>query len=405
VEEFSMTQSNNAAREVVFVSACRTAIGSFGGSLSSFAPTELGAIVTREAVKRAGVNADHVGHVVFGHVINTQPADMYLARVAAIQAGLNESIPALTVNRLCGSGLQAVVSAAQALMLGDCEVAVAGGAESMSRAPYALPSARWGARMGDTVAVDMLNGALSDPFNKVHMGMTAERVAKHVDISREQQDALAVESHARATRAISEGRFKEQIVPVEIKVKRQTVLFDTDEHARSDVTQDNLAKLRPVFDANGSVTAGNASGINDGAAAVVMASADYARKNGLRTMGRLVGYAHAGVEPMLMGLGPVPAVKKLLEKTGVALDQVDVIEANEAFAAQACAVAKQLGFDPAKTNPNGSGIALGHPVGATGAILCVKALHELHRIGGRYALVTMCIGGGQGIAALIERTE
>jgi acetyl-CoA C-acetyltransferase len=391
-------------REVVVVSGVRTAIGTFGGSLKEVPPTQLAATVVREAVARAGVAPDSVGHVVFGHVINTEPRDMYLARVAAIEGGLPDHVPALTLNRLCGSGLQAVVSAAQSILLGDADVAVAGGAECMSRGPYVLPAGRWGQRMGDMKAQDMMVGALHDPFHRIHMGVTAENVAKQFGISRQTQDEAAVESHRRAMKAIGEGRFKSQIVPVEIPGRKGPTVFDTDEHARGDVTLEGLGKLKPVFaKEDGSVTAGNASGINDGAAALVLMEKSAAIKAGRKPMARLVAYAHAGVDPKIMGIGPVPATRKALEKAGLKLEQIDVIEANEAFAAQACAVAKELGMDPAKLNPNGSGISLGHPVGATGAIITVKALYELERIGGRYALVTMCIGGGQGIAAIFER--
>jgi acetyl-CoA C-acetyltransferase len=341
---------------------------------------------------------------VFGHVINTEPRDMYLARVAAIEGGLPDHVPALTLNRLCGSGLQAVVSAAQSILLGDADVAVAGGAECMSRGPYVLPAGRWGQRMGDMKAQDMMVGALHDPFHRIHMGVTAENVAKQFGISRQTQDEAAVESHRRAMKAIGEGRFKSQIVPVEIPGRKGPTVFDTDEHARGDVTLEGLGKLKPVFaKEDGSVTAGNASGINDGAAALVLMEKSAAIKAGRKPMARLVAYAHAGVDPKIMGIGPVPATRMALEKAGLKLEQIDVIEANEAFAAQACAVAKELGMDAAKLNPNGSGISLGHPVGATGAIITVKALYELERIGGRYALVTMCIGGGQGIAAIFER--
>ena len=391
-------------REVVVVSGVRTAIGTFGGSLKEVPPTQLAATVVREAVARAGVAPDSVGHVVFGHVINTEPRDMYLARVATIEGGLPDHVPALTLNRLCGSGLQAVVSAAQSILLCDADVAVAGGAECMSRGPYVLPAGRWGQRMGDMKAQDMMVGALHDPFHRIHMGVTAENVAKQFGISRQTQDEAAVESHRRAMKAIGEGRFKSQIVPVEIPGRKGPTVFDTDEHARGDVTLEGLGKLKPVFaKEDGSVTAGNASGINDGAAALVLMEKSAAIKAGRKPMARLVAYAHAGVDPKIMGIGPVPATRKALEKAGLKLEQIDVIEANEAFAAQACAVAKELGMDPAKLNPNGSGISLGHPVGATGAIITVKALYELERIGGRYALVTMCIGGGQGIAAIFER--
>ncbi|TWB46064.1 beta-ketothiolase BktB [Nitrospirillum pindoramense] len=388
--------------EVYIVSGVRTAIGDFGGALKDLTPGDLAAKVARAALDRAGVANEAVGHVVFGQVIPTEPRDAYLARVAGIGAGLPVEVPALTVNRLCGSGLQAVVSAAQGILLGDCDLAVAGGAESMSRAPYLLPDARWGSKMGDARVVDALNGTLSDPFDRSLMGVTAENVAERYGISRDEQDALALESHRRAARAQAEGRFTEQILPVEVTVKRQTVSFATDEHVRPDLTAADLAKLRTVFRKDGTVTAGNASGINDGAAALVLASGEAVRRLGLAPLARLVGYAHAGVEPAFMGLGPIPATRRLLARTGLSVADLAVIESNEAFAAQACAVARDLGFDPDRVNPNGSGISLGHPVGATGAINLVKAVYELRRIGGGRALVTMCIGGGQGIAALIE---
>ena len=391
-------------RDVVVVAGARTAIGSFGATLKDFSPSQLATIVTREVMTRAMLAGDDVGHVVFGNVIQTDARDMYLARVAAVDAGIAVDTPALTVNRLCGSGLQAIVSAAQGIMLGDYDVAIAGGAEIMSRAPFHLPSHRFGARMGNTQVIDMLLGSLHDPFHGIHMGVTAENVAAENAITREDQDHLAFLSHRRAAAAIEAGWFKEQIVPVPIKTRKGETVFDTDENPRADVSLEDLAKLRTVFQKeNGTVTAGNASSINDGAAAVVLMEAEEAKRRGARVLGRLVGYAHAGVDPRTMGIGPVPATRKLLAKTGITLDQLDVIEANEAFAAQACAVTRQLGLDPAKVNPNGSGISLGHPVGATGAIVTVKALYELERIGGRYALVTMCIGGGQGISAIFER--
>ncbi|MCQ8896226.1 acetyl-CoA C-acyltransferase family protein [Limnobacter humi] len=390
-------------REVVVVAGVRTAVGDFGGSLKDFSPTQMGAMVVKEVVARAGVSADQVGHVVFGHVVNSEPRDMYLARVAAIEGGLDKTTPALTLNRLCGSGLQAIVTAAQSIMLGDADVAIGGGAESMSRAPYILPAARWGARMGDMKGIDMMVGALHDPFHVIHMGVTAENVAKEFGISREEQDALAVLSHQRAANAIAKGYFKEQILPVEIKSKKGPVMFDTDEHVRGDATVEGMAKLRAVFQKDGTVTAGNASGLNDGAGAVLLMERGAAEKAGKKPMARLVSYANTGVEPTIMGIGPVSATKKALAKAGLTMADIDVVEANEAFAAQACAVTKELGMDPAKVNPNGSGISIGHPIGATGAIITVKALYELQRIGGRYALVTMCIGGGQGIAAIFER--
>ena len=391
-------------RDVVVVSAVRTAIGTFGGSLKDVPPIELGTTVVREALSRAQVNGADVGHVVFGHVVNTEPKDMYLSRVAAIQAGCGQETPAFNVNRLCGSGLQAIVSAAQSIQLGDCDVAIGGGAENMSRAPFASLNMRWGSRMGDTKMVDMMVGALHDPFQTIHMGVTAENIAKKWGITRDDQDALALESHLRAERATAQGRFKDQIVPVMLKTRKGEVAYATDEHFRTGATAEDFSKLKPVFiKENGTVTAGNASGINDAAAAVVLMDAQVAQQRGLKSMARLVAYAHAGVDPAYMGIGPVPATQKALAKAGLTVADLDVIEANEAFAAQACAVTRDLGLDPAKVNPNGSGISLGHPIGATGALITVKALHELHRIQGRYALVTMCIGGGQGIAAIFER--
>jgi acetyl-CoA C-acetyltransferase len=393
----------SSQREVVVLSGVRTAIGTFGGSLKDVPPTELGAKVVREAVARAGVEPAEIEHVVFGHVINTEPHDMYLARVAAVNGGIPVETPAMTLNRLCGSGLQAIVSAAQAILMGDADGALAGGAEVMSRAPYSAPTMRWGARMNDARMVDMMVGALSDPFDDCHMGVTAENVAAKWAITREEQDALAVLSHQRAVAAIDAGRFKDQILPVELKVKGQVQLFDTDENVRRDATVERMAKLKPVFQKDGSVTAGNASSINDAAAAVVLMDRATAERRGYKPLARLVGYAHAGVEPKYMGIGPVPAVRTLLERTGLSLGQIDVFEVNEAFAAQALAVSKDLELPADKTNPNGSGISLGHPIGATGCILTVKAVHELQRSGARYALVTMCIGGGQGIAAIFER--
>ena len=391
-------------RDVVVVSAVRTAIGTFGGSLKDVPPTELGTTVVREALSRAQVNGADVGHVVFGHVVNTEPKDMYLSRVAAIQAGCGQETPAFNVNRLCGSGLQAIVSAAQSIQLGDCDIAIGGGAENMSRAPFASLNMRWGSRMGDTKMVDMMVGALHDPFQTIHMGVTAENIAKKWGITRDEQDALALESHLRAERATAQGRFKDQIVPVMLKTRKGDVAYATDEHFRTGATAEDFSKLKPVFiKENGTVTAGNASGINDAAAAVVLMDAQVAQQRGLKPMARLVAYAHAGVDPAYMGIGPVPATQKALAKAGLTVADLDVIEANEAFAAQACAVTRDLGLDPAKVNPNGSGISLGHPIGATGALITVKALHELHRIQGRYALVTMCIGGGQGIAAIFDR--
>ena len=391
-------------RDVVVVSAVRTAIGTFGGSLKDVPPIELGTTVVREALSRAQVHGADVGHVVFGHVVNTEPKDMYLSRVAAIQAGCGQETPAFNVNRLCGSGLQAIVSAAQSIQLGDCGIAIGGGAENMSRAPFASLNMRWGSRMGDSKMVDMMVGALHDPFQTIHMGVTAENIAKKWGITRDDQDALALESHLRAERASAQGRFTDQIVPVMLKTRKGEVAYATDEHFRSGATAEDFSKLKPVFiKENGTVTAGNASGINDAAAAVLLMDAQVAQQRGLKPMARLVAYAHAGVDPAYMGIGPVPATQKALAKAGLTVADLDVIEANEAFAAQACAVTRDLGLDPAKVNPNGSGISLGHPIGATGALITVKALHELHRIQGRYALVTMCIGGGQGIAAIFER--
>jgi acetyl-CoA C-acetyltransferase len=389
-------------REVVVLSGVRTAIGDFGGGLKDKPPTELAAAVVREAVKRAGIQPQDVGHVVFGNVIHTDVHDMYLARVAAINGGLPIETPALTVNRLCGSGLQAIVSAAQTIYMGDATVTIGGGAEVMSRTPYWSTSTRWGQRMGDSKLIDAMVGALSDPFDDCHMGVTAENVAAKWGITRQAQDELAIQSHQRAAAAIAAGYFKEQILQIESKVRGQTVVFDTDEHVKGDTNLEKLAKLRPAFKGDGTVTAGNASGINDAAAAVVLMEASEARQRGLHPMGRLVAYAHAGVEPKYMGIGPVPAVRKVLEKANLTLKDMDVIELNEAFAAQALAVMRDLDLPPDRTNPNGSGISLGHPVAATGCILTVKALYELRRTGGRYALVTMCIGGGQGIAAIFE---
>jgi len=391
-------------REVVVVSAVRTAVGTFGGSLKDHSPTKLGAMVVREALARSGLGAADIHHVVFGHVINTEPRDMYLARVAALEGGLSQEVPAMTLNRLCGSGMQAIVSAAQAILLGDADAALAGGAEVMSRGPYSMPAARWGARMGDARVVDMMTGALHDPFQDIHMGVTAENVAKKWGISREDQDALAVESHRRASVATREGRFASQILPIELKSRKGTTVFAADEHIRHDASIEEMRKLEPVFvKEDGTVTPGNASGINDGAAALVLMERRAAEARGLAPMARLVSYAHAGVDPAYMGIGPVPASRKALERAGLKAHEIDVVEANEAFAAQALAVTRELGFDPARVNPNGSGISIGHPVGATGALITVKALYELQRTGARRALATMCIGGGQGIAAIFER--
>src|SRR5271166_2631724 len=392
------------AREVVVLSGARTAIGAYGGSLKDIPPSDLAAVCVREAVSRAGIEPREVGHVVFGNVIHTDSHDHYLARVAAIKGGLPVEAPALTLNRLCGSGLQAIITAAQTIMLGEANVAVAGGAENMSRSPYLVPAMRWGARMNDATMIDVMVGALSDPFDDCHMGVTAENVAKKYNIARADQDKLAAESHRRAAHAIDKGYFKAQIVPVEIKIKGGTAPFEIDETVRRDSTTEKLARLKPAFDPSGSVTAGNASSINDAAAAVVLADGEYAKKRGLKPIGRLVDYAYASVDPKYMGIGPVPAVQKLLKKTGLGIDDIDVFEVNEAFAAQALAVCRELNLPAERTNPNGSGISLGHPISATGVILTVKSLYELARTGGKRAVVTMCIGGGQGIAAIFERS-
>lgn len=390
-------------REVVVLSGVRTAIGGYGGSLKGQPPSDLAAACIREAVSRAEVDPADVGHCVFGNVIHTEARDMYLSRVAAVNGGLPVETPALTLNRLCGSGLQAIVSATQVILLGDADCAVAGGAEVMSRGQYWLPGMRWGQRLNNGQVIDAMVGALTDPFDDCHMGITAENIAEKWGISREDQDALAVESHRRAAAATDAGNFKSQILPIELKSRKGSVMFDTDEHLRRDATTAGMAKLRPVFRKDGSVTPGNASGINDAAAALVLMERAAAEAKGLKPMARLVGYAHAGVEPKYMGIGPVPAVKKLLDRCGVGIKDIDVFEVNEAFAAQAIAVCRDLDLPMDKTNPNGSGISLGHPIGATGAIVTVKALYELERTGGRLGLVTMCIGGGQGIAALFER--
>jgi acetyl-CoA C-acetyltransferase len=391
-------------REVVILSGVRTAIGDYGGSLKDIPPSELAARVVKEAVSRARVDPNQIGQCVIGNVIHTEPRDMYISRLACVNGGLPHDTGALTVNRLCGSGMQAIVTAAQYILLGETDAAVGGGAESMSRAAYASLTTRWGARMGETKMMDMMVGALTDPFDVVHMGVTAENVAAKCGLNRQVQDEFAVESHRRAAAAIAAGHFKSQILPIELKSKKGPTQFDTDEHVRGDSTVEGMAKLKAVFQKeNGTVTAGNASGINDAAAAVVLMEKSAAAKADLKAMARLVSYGHAGIDPKIMGLGPVSAVKRALAKAGLKLGDMDVIESNEAFAAQALGVSKELGLDPKKVNPNGGAVALGHPIGATGAILTVKAMYELHRTGGRYGLITMCIGGGQGIAAVIER--
>ncbi|HWI38402.1 MAG TPA: acetyl-CoA C-acyltransferase family protein [Burkholderiales bacterium] len=387
--------------DVMVVAGARTAIGDYGGAFKDIPPTKLGSIAIREALQRAEVDPASVGHVVIGSVIHGEARDMYMSRVAALDAGVKVGTPCLTVNRLCGSGLQAIVSAAQHIMLGDCTTAIGGGAESMSRAAYLLPAGRWGQRMGDAPVIDAMSAALHDPFGHGHMGVTAENIAAKYGFTREQQDQYSVESHRRAAKAIQQGLFKEQIVPVELKSRKGVEPFTTDEHVRPDASMENLAKLKPVFKKDGTVTAANASGINDAAAAIVLMDAKTAKSH--KPMARLVAYAHAGVEPQVMGLGPIPAVKRVFEKAGLKPSDMDVIESNEAFAVQAMAVTQDLGLDPAKVNPNGGAVALGHPIGATGCILTVKALYELQRTQKRYALVTMCIGGGQGIAAIFER--
>jgi acetyl-CoA C-acetyltransferase len=391
-------------REVVVVGAVRTAIGSYGGSLKDKSPTELGAAVVAEAIKRAGIEPADVQHVGFGNVIHTDPKDHYLGRVVAVKGGIPDTTPGFTVNRLCGSGMEAIVSIAQRILLGDCDVGIGGGAECMSRGQYWVPGLRWGQRMWDAQVVDAMVGALTDPFEEYHMGITAENIAEKYTISREDQDRLAASSHQRATHAIEQGYFKEQILPIEIRVKKETKMYDTDEFVRRDATVEGLAKLRPVFKKEGgTVTAGNASGINDAAAAVVLMERSVAEQRGLKPMARLVAYGHGGVDHKIMGMGPVPAVRNVLEKSGLSLDDMDLIELNEAFAAQALGVIRELGLPEDKPNPNGSGISLGHPIGATGAILAVKTVYELQRTGGRYGLATMCIGGGQGVAAIFER--
>jgi acetyl-CoA C-acetyltransferase len=389
--------------DVVITSAARTAVGRYGGSLKDQPPTDLGALVTRIAIERSGIEPEQVDQVVFGNVIHSAPEDMYMARVVAMKAGIPKEVPAFTVNRLCGTGVQAIVSAAQSIATGDAEVAVAGGAESMSRGPYWMPHARWGARMGETKMVDPVVGGLTDPFNDIHMGVTAENLAESHSISREQQDEFSVESHRRATRAQEEGLFDDQIVPVELKSKKGTSVFTKDEHVRPDASVEGMAKLRPVFKADGTVTAGNASGMNDAGAAVVLMSAEAAERLGAPVRARILSYSYCGVDPKIMGIGPVPAVRKALDRAGRSLDDVDVIELNEAFAAQSLAVMKDLDLDPEKVNPNGGAIALGHPIAATGAVITTKILYEMKRTDQDLGLVTLCIGGGQGIAMLIER--
>ncbi len=388
--------------DIVILSGVRTAIGTFGGSLAGTPPTELGTVVSKAALDRAGVEGGQIGHVAFGHIINTEPRDMYVSRVAAMQAGIPDSVPAMNVNRLCGSGVQSIISVAQSLMLGDADFGLSGGAECMSRSPFFIQDQRWGAKMGDIKTLDMMLGALHCPFGTGHMGVTAENVAAEHGISRDQQDAFALDSQTRAAAAINAGHFRDQIVPVMVRKRRDEVAFDTDEHPKP-TTAEALAGLKTVFRKDGTVTAGNASGINDGAAALVLARADAAERAGLTPKFRILGYAHAGVRPEVMGIGPIPAVTKLLERTGLKVTDFDVIESNEAFAAQALAVTAGLGLDPAKVNPNGGAIALGHPVGATGSIITVKTMYELERTGGKRGLITMCIGGGQGIALAIER--
>ncbi len=389
-------------KDVMLVGGVRTAIGDFGGSLRDKSPTELGSLVAAEALRRSSVDAAEVDHTIFGNVIHTEAKDMYLSRVAAIGAGIPKEVPAMTLNRLCGSGLQAIVSAAQLILLDDADITVAGGAESMSRAGHLLSTARWGQKMGNTVAVDMMTEALHDPFGHGHMGITAENLAEKHQISRDQQDAFACESHQRAQRAIEDGRFEDQILPVDITVKRDTAQFDQDEHVRADLELPDLAGLRPAFKKDGTVTAGNASGLNDAAAAVVLMSGEMAEKRGATPLAKIIGYGHAGVEPSEMGIGPVPAVKNMLDRIGMSIEAFDIIESNEAFAAQACAVSQALRLDPKKVNPNGGAIALGHPIGATGTIIALKLVHELHRTSGKFGIATMCIGGGQGIAMAVE---
>ena len=390
-------------REVVVLSGVRTPIGDYGGALKNIAPATLATKVVQEAVARSQIDPEEVGHLVFGSVIHSAPEDMYLARIACINGGLPQHTSALTVNRLCGSGLQAIISAAQNILLNDTDVAVAGGVESMSRGGYLLPALRWGQRMQNGHTVDMMIGALTDPFDQVHMGITAENIAEKWQINRDEQDAFALESHSRAVNAIKRGYFKEQILPLSVTMGKESITFDTDEHPREVINLEALAKLRTVFKQQGTVTAGNASAISDGAAAVVLMERSVAEQRGYKPMARLIAYGHAGVDPKYMGIGPVSAVQKALSQAGLEIVDLDVIESNEAFAVQACAVARELQFNPDKTNPNGGAVALGHPIGATGCILTIKAIYELQRIQGRYALVTMCIGGGQGIAAIFKR--
>jgi acetyl-CoA C-acetyltransferase len=389
--------------DIYIVGAARTAIADFGGALKDVPPADLGVVVAKAALERAGLTPADVQNVVMGQVMPTEPRDAYLARMVGVTSGVPIETPALTLNRLCGSGIEAIITGAKAMVLGESDIVLAGGAENMSRVPHVVKGARWGTKMGNVEMTDGLIEALSDPFDKVHMGITAENVAERYQITREAQDALALQGHQRAAKAIAEGRFKDQIVPVEVKTRKGVVAFDTDEHVRGDVSAEELAKLRPVFKKDGSVTAANASGINDGAAMVVLATKKAVDEKGLKPLARILSWGHAGVEPLYMGIGPVKAVPIALERAGLTLADIDVIEANEAFAAQACAVANELGFDNDKLNPNGSGVALGHPVGATGTILTVKMVYELERIGGRYGLITMCIGGGQGIAMVVER--
>ena len=392
------------SRDVVVLSAVRSAIGTFNGALSSFEPSELGGIVMKEAIARSGVDPALINYITVGNTIPTDSRYAYVARVASIQAGLPMESVAMALNRLCSSGLQAIVTTAQQIMLGDCDYGIGGGVEVMSRGMYGSPAMRSGARMGDTKMLDLMVSVLTDPFGVGHMGVTAENLVEKWKLTRDEQDALAVESHRRAAHAIKEGRFKSQIVPITIKTRKGDVVFDTDEHCKPDTTMETLAKMKAVFKKEGgSVTAGNASGINDGASFFVLADAETAKKAGHKPIARLVSYAVAGVPNHIMGEGPIPATKLALERAGLKLDQMDVIESNEAFAAQALAVTKALGLDPAKTNVNGGAIALGHPIGCSGAAIATKAIHELHRVNGKYALVTMCIGGGQGIATIFER--